>query len=199
MTPSHLNDRPSTDKADTSTRDGVPVEKISRRLFGQLLGMPALMAATVTATATVVSGCGGDDDPVADSSTALPAAGELSRAQFVALISDSLGWYHQSGYNDYWKVPVRSFVDVKASDTYGKEIENAYEENVIAPDAAGKFNPQAIMTREDAAVIFAKAFLIAPAADNSAAAGFSDAASISDAAKPSVAALVCLLYTSRCV
>jgi glyoxylase-like metal-dependent hydrolase (beta-lactamase superfamily II) len=120
----------------------------------------------------------------------LPGEGELSRAQFVAQLSDAMGWYHASGYNDYWKVPLRTFSDVKASDQYGKQIENAYEENVIAPDANGKFNPQYAMTRQDAAVILAKAFFLSPPADDSALGAFADAAAISEAARPSVAALV---------
>lgn len=115
---------------------------------------------------------------------------ELTRAQFIAQVSDYFGWYHASGYNDYWKVPLRTFTDVKADDPNGKQIENAYEENVIAPDAKGRFNPAAKMTREDAAVIFAKAFLLPTPPDLAALNAFRDAGSISAAAKPSIAALV---------
>ena len=120
----------------------------------------------------------------------LPAKEELSRAQFVAQVSDYFGWHHSSGYNDYWKVPLRTFSDVKADDPYGKQIENAYEENVISPDATGRFRPAAIMTREDAAVILAKAYFFPTPSDTSALNAFSDASTISDAAKLSVAALV---------
>jgi glyoxylase-like metal-dependent hydrolase (beta-lactamase superfamily II) len=154
----------------------------------------ALVAAAMIAAG--VAGClgGGSDSSEAPPTAILPAPGELSRAEFVAQISDFLGWYHQSGYNDYWKVPARTFADVKATDRYGKQIENAYEENIIAPDASGKFNPQFIMTREDAAVILAKAFFLATPADNSALNAFSDASAIHGAAKPSVAALVAAGY-----
>jgi len=145
-------------------------------------------------SAGVVGGCASDADTNADTGPALPAQGELSRAQFVGQISDYLGWYHASNYNDYWKVPLRTFADVKATDQYGKQIENAYEENVIAPDASGKFVPQAIMTRQDAAVILAKAFLIPIPSGTGALSAFDDASSISDAAKPSVAALVAAGY-----
>lgn len=149
-----------------------------------------LAAALVTAT---VIGCGSSSaDP--DPRQAQPTEGELSRAQFVAQVSDYFGWYHASGYNDYWKVPLRTFSDVKAADQYGKQIENAYEENIIAPDAGGRFNPQTIMTREDAAVILAKAFFVPLPADTAALNGFSDAGSISAAARPSVAALVAAGY-----
>ncbi len=141
--------------------------------------------------ATALVGCSSDD---ASSGPAQPAAGELSRAQFVAQVSDYLGWYHSSGYNDYWKVPLRTFSDVKATDPYGKQIENAYEENVIAPDAGGRFNPQTVMTRQDAAVVLAKAFFLKLPADTSALDMFGDADDISAEAKPSVAALVAAGY-----
>jgi Cadherin-like beta sandwich domain/S-layer homology domain/Chitobiase/beta-hexosaminidase C-terminal domain len=118
------------------------------------------------------------------------ARDELTRAQFVARISDYFDWHHASGYNDYWKVPLRTFADVKAQDRYGKQIENAYEENVIAPDARGRFNPEARMTRADAAVIFAKAYVLAAPPDLTSLNAFSDAGSIPNAAKPAVAALV---------
>ena len=156
----------------------------SFRAFGA-----ALVAAVLMATALV--GCSSDD---ASSGPAQPAAGELSRAQFVAQVSDYLGWYHSSGYNDYWKVPLRTFSDVKATDPYGKQIENAYEENVIAPDAGGRFNPQTVMTRQDAAVVLAKAFFLKLPADTSALDMFGDAGDISAEAKPSVAALVAAGY-----
>jgi glyoxylase-like metal-dependent hydrolase (beta-lactamase superfamily II) len=124
----------------------------------------------------------------------LPAAGELSRGEFVAQVSDYFGWAHASGYNDYWKVPLRTFADVKETDEYGKQIENAYEENVIAPDASGKFHPEYAMTRQDAAVILAKAFFVATPPDTSALNAFSDAGAIADDARASVAALVAAGY-----
>jgi len=101
------------------------------------------LGAAVVAVAVVAVGCGSSSGP------ALPAAGELSRAQFVAQISDYFGWFHSSNYNDIWKVPPRTFSDVKATDQYGKQIKCAYEENIIAPDASGKFNPTLAMTRQD--------------------------------------------------
>lgn len=155
----------------------------------------AAMGAALAAAALVSAGMAGCSSSDSDSSAAVqPAAGELSRAQFVAQVSDYLGWYHASGYNDIWKVPLRTFSDVKASDQYGKQIENAYEENVIAPDAAGRFNPQIIMTRQDAAVILAKAFYLTLPTDTSALNAFGDAGAISADARASVAALVAAGY-----
>ncbi|MCC6633322.1 MAG: S-layer homology domain-containing protein [Gammaproteobacteria bacterium] len=145
-----------------------------------------LRLSTSILIALALAGCTLVPSPVS-----APSAGnELTRAQFVAQVSDYFGWYHASGYNDYWKVPLRTFADVKAEDPYGKQIENAYEENVISPDARGRFNPTARMTREDAAVIFAKAYFLPMPSDTRALNAFGDAGAISDAAKPSVAALV---------
>ncbi len=169
-------------ESQPSGMKGVLTEKISRRTFGKLLGAQTVLASTVS-----LSGClggGGDDDPSPIAETG------LSRAAFVAKVSDYFGWYHQSGYNDYWKVPVRTFSDVKATDLYGKQIENAYEENIIAPDSSGRFNPNSLMTRQDAAVILAKAFFLDLPANTDVLKTFTDVTSISDAAKPSVAALV---------
>jgi S-layer homology domain len=115
------------------------------------------IAAGLSALALLGCGASGSDGP---SETAQARPDRLSRAEFVAKVSDHFSWYHASGYNDVWKVPLRTFVDVQASDPYGKQIENAYEENVIAPDANGKFKPQQDMTREDAAVILVKAFFL---------------------------------------
>lgn len=163
------------------------LDRLKRTARGAALAATALVAVTV-------AGCGGSSS--SEPGPTLPAGGELSRAQFVAQVSDFMGWYHASNYNDYWKVPLRTFSDVNSSDQYGKQIENAYEENVIAPDASGKFIPQGIMTRQDAAVILTKAFFLKIPADNSALSAFSDTNAISDAAKPSVAALVAAGYMS---
>jgi hypothetical protein len=158
--------------------------------FKRAAGGASLVAAALSLV--VIGGC--STYAGVDVGTVRLAQGELSRAQFVAQVSDYLGWYHASNYNDYWKVPLRTFTDVKATDPYGKQIENAYEENVIAPDASGKFHPQASMTRQDAAVILAKAFFVPLPPTTTALNAFSDAGAISEAAKPSVAALVAAGY-----
>jgi len=136
------------------------MKPVKKREFLKYTAMGAAVAvAAVVAVAVVAVGCGSSSGP------ALPAAGELSRAQFVAQISDYFGWFHSSNYNDIWKVPLRTFSDVKATDQYGKQIECAYEEDIIAPDASGKFNPTLAMTRQDAAVVFAKAFFLTTPSD----------------------------------
>lgn len=148
------------------------------------------MLATALVAAAALAGCGASSSRSDAVQAVRPAQGELSRAQFVAQLSDYFDWSHASGYNDYWKVPLRHFSDVKETDQYGKQIENAYEENIIAPDANGKFNPGFAMTRQDAAVILAKAFFLATPPDAGVLNAFQDGSAISDAAKPSVAALV---------
>jgi glyoxylase-like metal-dependent hydrolase (beta-lactamase superfamily II) len=156
--------------------------KISRRIFGQLLGMPVVLATTVT-TATVAA-CGGGDDQAPD-----PDAATMSRAAFVATISDYFDWVHSSEYHDPYKAVQPNFVDVVLGATpLAKQIECALEEQIIS-NAQGNFFPDQPMTREDAADIYVKAFLIS-AATPDALAGFSDAASIGAARRASVAAMV---------
>ena len=112
---------------------GMLTEKISRRTFGKLLGAQTVLASTVS-----LSGCLGGGGGDGDSSPSTEVG--LSRAAFVAKVSDYFGWYHQSGYNDYWKVPVRTFSDVKATDLYGKQIEGVIRSTFVidvATDGTG--------------------------------------------------------------
>jgi len=121
-----------------------------------------------------------------------PAAEQtLTRAELVGKISDYFAWPHPSEYNDYWKVPLKQFNDVKTDDPYGKQIETAYEEGIIGPDTAGNFNPDLAMSRQDAAVLFVKAFKIPVSARP---VMFSDNATIREDARPSVNALAQLGY-----
>jgi len=113
----------------------------------------------------------------------------VSRAEFVAELTDFFGWPHRDDYNDYWEdlTPAKTFGDVRKSDKYGKQIEAAYEEGIIEADASGNFGPDTPITREEAAVIFAGAWKI-PDSDKET--SFSDAGGISADAIGSVNALV---------
>jgi hypothetical protein len=124
-------------------------------------------------------------------SSSSSAAGNpgLSRAEFVATISNYFNWVHWSEYNDYAKAMPRQFSDVTFSNRYVKQIECALEENIIGPDENNKFYPDKPMTRQDAAVAYVKAFKIPESATN-AIAGYTDAVSVSAEAKSSVNALV---------
>jgi len=115
----------------------------------------------------------------------------ITRADLVGRIADFFAWPHPSEYNDYWKTPLQPINDVSVTDPWGRQIETAYEEGVISPDAAGNFHPDSAISRQDAAVIFAKAFHIAPAGQ---AVMFSDNATIAAYARASVNALADLGY-----
>jgi len=164
--------------------DGLRTEKMSRRFFGQMLGMPTLLASTIT-----VSACGGGDStpaPSADSKT-------LTRAAFVATISDYFDWVHSSQYHDPYKATQPTFVDVTLGvTTYAKQIETALEEAIIS-NTQGYFYPDQSMTREDAADIYVKAFKI-PLSSTNALASFTDAASINASKRSSVNAMVAAGY-----
>lgn len=116
-----------------------------------------------------------------------PKGDEITKAEFIAKITDYFAWPHPSEYNDIWKAPLKQFNDVKATDPYGKQIECAYEEGIIGPDAFGNFNPDNGISRQDAAVIFVKAFKIP---ESNKAVEFADSAEIREDARGSVNALV---------
>lgn len=169
-----------------SPQGAVQPEKMSRRLFGQLMGLPALMASAATATA--VTACGGSDDPAPN-----PDAAVMTRAEFVASISKYFDWIHSSEYNDPYKLPQPTFVDVKLGVTaYAKEIETALEEAIIS-NVQGYFYPDQKVTREEAAEIYVKAFKI-PTASVNAVAAFTDAGSITASRLASVNAIVAAGY-----
>lgn len=124
---------------------------------------------------------------------ALPVNERLTKAEFVAVVADFFQWPHPTEYNDIWHPPIKQFNDVKISDPYGKQIECAYEEGIIEPDEYGNFNPSKEITREEAAVILAKAFKI-PLTDKSVM--FSDHVTISPEARPYVNTMADLGFMS---
>ncbi len=163
--------------------------KISRRAFGKLLGMQAALASSVTLSGCLGGG-GGSDDPAPD-----PGTQVLSRAAFVATISDYFNWVHSSEYIDAYKSVQPTFIDVIVGATpYAKQIETALEESIIS-NSQGYFYPTESITREDAADIYVKAFKI-PAATGNPLSGFTDAATISASKLNSVKAIVEAGYMS---
>ncbi len=163
-------------------------EKISRRLFGKLIGLPAVV--TSTAAAAAVTACGGSDDAAPQQD---PNAATLTRGAFVATISSHFNGVHSSEYNDPYKLAQPTFADVKIGVTpHAKEIETAAEDDVVS-NAPGFFRPEQPITREEAAEIYVKAFKI-PASSSNALAGFGDAASITPSRRASVNALVAAGY-----
>ncbi|WP_295952599.1 S-layer homology domain-containing protein [Rhodoferax sp.] len=162
-----------------------PQDKMSRRFFGQLLGLPALLASA--ATATVVAGCGGGDDAPD------PNAETMTRASFVASISKYFDWVHSSEYNNPYRLTQPTFVDVKLGVTANaKEIETALEESIVS-NVLGYFYPDQKVTREEAAEIYAKAFKI-PVSSTNALSTFTDAGATTASRKASVNAMVAAGY-----
>ncbi|WP_153111844.1 cadherin-like beta sandwich domain-containing protein [Propionivibrio limicola] len=178
--------------AQQSQSEGIFSEKISRRSFAKLLGAQTLLASAVTLT-----GCGGgddDDDPAASSDTDTGTQ-PLTRAAFVATISDYFDWAHSSEYIDMYKAVQPTFVDVTMGVTaYAKQVETALEESIISNES-GYFYPETLITREDAADMYVKAFRIAAATTNPLS-GFTDASSISSSKLASVKAIVAAGYMS---
>jgi len=174
--------------AASSSAPAAPSDKMSRRFFGQLLGMPAVLASTVSAATVSACGGGGEDPVVVDASTA-----PLSKAAFVATISSHFDWVHSSEYHDPYKLVQPTFVDVIVGSTaHAKAIETALEEAIIS-NSQGYFYPEQPMTREEAADIYVKAFKV-PASATDALAGFTDAASITSSRRASVNAMVAAGY-----
>ncbi len=181
-------------KPDVQTQEGLGsliTEKISRRSFGKILGAQTLLASAAMVGCggggggghAVIPGGGGSSGGSDD-----PGAKALTRAEFVAMVSDYFDWAHSSEYIDQFKSLQPTFADVSLGVTpYAKQIETALEESLI-DNSLGYFYPDNPITREDAADIYAKAFMIASASN--ALASFSDAASISADRKDGVNAMV---------
>ena len=124
-----------------------------------------------------------------------PASGAaaLSRAEFVAIISDYFNWVHWSEYNDYAKAVPRQFSDVRSTHPFAKQIECALEEKIISPDEDDNFHPDRPMTRQDAAAVFALAFKI-PTSSKDSLSAFTDNSSVSAAAREGLNSLVAAGY-----
>ncbi|MDB5930738.1 MAG: hypothetical protein JWR60_2445, partial [Polaromonas sp.] len=188
-----MNDKTNTamtakSSSERALQQDARPEKISRRFFGQLMGLPALMVSG--ATATMVTACGGGDDPQPQPS---PDAATLTRAEFVGSISKYFDWVHSSEYNDPYKLAQPTFVDVKIGVTPGaKEIETALEEGIIS-NVQGFFYPEQKVTREEAAEIYARAFKV-PASSTNALSSFTDVGSLTASRRASINALVAAGY-----
>jgi len=88
------------------------------------------------------------------------SSSNISRAEFVAMVSDYFEWPHPDDYNDIWKKPIDGFNDILSTDKYGKQIEVALERGIIKKNASGNFNPDKSITRGEAAKILGTVFLI---------------------------------------
>ncbi|MFT3960319.1 S-layer homology domain-containing protein [Propionivibrio sp.] len=175
----------ASEESRTSGLGGLLTEKISRRSFGKLLGAQTVLALTVSLSGCLGGGGGGSHDE----ETPPVEAKTLTRAEFVATVSDYFDWTHSSQYLDQFKALQPTFSDVTLGVTpYGKQIETALEAGLL-DNSQGYFYPDQPITREDAADIYVKAFRI-PAATTNPLTGFSDASSISSDRLASVKAIV---------
>jgi glyoxylase-like metal-dependent hydrolase (beta-lactamase superfamily II) len=147
------------------------------RTIGLMLGLSALLAVSVGAGVQQAG------------------SSPYTKAEFVAKMSNYFAWPHPSEYNDIWKAPLKQLKDVKTSDKYGKQIETAIEQGIISADMEGYFNPNGTISRQDAAVVFAKAFKV-PTSTADVVGKYSDSRSIKPAARESVNALVAMKYMS---
>jgi hypothetical protein len=100
----------------------------------------------------------------------------ITRAEFVTLLNRIFG---------YQQTSEKSFPDVKAGAWYAAEIAKAYQAGIIGGDNNGNMNPEAVISRQEAAVILARAFSLA--GDNlDAALKYSDVGQIAEWALGSV-------------
>lgn len=96
----------------------------------------------------------------------------LTRGQFMIMLANYFGWSHYNSVMDdgtdiddkgeiMTTERVRNFYDVTGTADYVKPIEAALDMGVLHADSPNDcFYPMSVMTREDAAIILQKAFLI---------------------------------------
>ena len=109
----------------------------------------------------------------------------ITRAEFAKMLMGTLGLASDA-------YTTSSFNDVSPDDWYFMYVESAYNLGIINGVGAGKFAPNALITRQDMAVMVARAAAIAgkDIAEVAEAKDFADAASIADYAKASIDTLV---------
>lgn len=110
---------------------------------------------TTTEASTVAS-----DEPT----TATPIDG-ITKAEFVAQLTDFFEWPEMNDYNDVWENNAvdaglldYTITDVELEDQYGRQIKAAYEQGIVTLDASKNFNPDQMLTRGEVAEILASAW-----------------------------------------
>jgi hypothetical protein len=127
---------------------------LSRREFGQLLGLQALAAPVLALSAGAAPTATPHIDPRAP----------LRRGPFVALIARHFDWVHSSEYADAYKGVQPTFADVQLGVTPdAREIEAALEAGILS-NSEGNFHPEQPIARGQAAAILGRAFDL-PAAE----------------------------------
>ncbi len=103
----------------------------------------------------------------------------ISRAEFAAVLNRVFGYREQSDL---------AFSDIKGSEWYAADINKAATAGIVKGNG-GKARPNDPVSRQEAAIMFARAFSL-EAADKDAIKGFKDAASVPDWSREALCALV---------
>ncbi len=103
----------------------------------------------------------------------------ISRAEFAAVLNRVFGYREQSDL---------AFSDIKGSEWYAADINKAATAGIVKGNG-GKARPNDPVSRQEAAIMFARAFSL-EAADKDAIKGFEDAASVPDWSREALCALV---------
>lgn len=125
----------------------------------------------------------------------------MTRGDFMIRLAGYFGWYHYNGVMDdgtdiddegniLTEERVRNFYDVTGRNDYVRPIEAALDMGILsAASPEDCFYPMSAMTREDAAVILCKAFLL-DALSEDFVSEFEDAGKISDGCRDALNTLV---------
>jgi hypothetical protein len=103
----------------------------------------------------------------------------ITRAEFVTILDRIFKYQEKTD---------EKFSDVPKNAWFADAVEKAFAAGVTSGDGTGKFNPYANISRQEAAVMIARAFGL-KAANSNAANSFADASAIASWAKSSVSAL----------
>ncbi|WP_379203127.1 S8 family serine peptidase [Paenibacillus sp. GCM10012306] len=160
----------------TVSRPGFSVyAAVSRPVtFSDIANSPAAADITALANKLIIEGT---------SATTFSPKSNLTRAEFTALLSRSLGLRSSSA---------STFTDVKSSDWYANDVAAASEAGLILGIGNGKFAPSAQVTRQELAVILARAVKLTGVelkASNPSFTTYADSTKIAPYAKDSVQSL----------
>ncbi|NUU61542.1 S8 family serine peptidase [Paenibacillus sp. JW14] len=160
----------------TVSRPGFSVyAAVSRPVtFSDIANSPAAADITALANKLIIEGT---------SATTFSPKSNLTRAEFTALLSRSLGLRSSS---------TSTFTDVKSSDWYANDVAAASEAGLILGIGNGKFAPNAQVTRQELAVILGRAVKLTGVelkASNPSFTTYADSTKIAPYAKDSVQSL----------
>ncbi|MFE4712769.1 S8 family serine peptidase [Paenibacillus sp. NPDC056722] len=160
----------------TVSRPGFSVyAAVSRPVtFSDIANSPAAADITALANKLIIEGT---------SATTFSPKSNLTRAEFTALLSRSLGLRSSSA---------STFTDVKSSDWYANDVAAASEAGLILGIGNGKFAPNAQVTRQELAVILGRAVKLTGVelkASNPSFTTYADSTKIAPYAKDSVQSL----------